>query len=80
MICHEHVDEKAASSARPETYAFCNLPAHGWCLDDRTYICEIHLVARHERHRIQSVSDERSEGFREVSDVRDRRSGDERRK
>lgn len=75
MVCHEHVDERAASSVHPETYAFCDLKAHGWCIDCGYNVCEIHIQARHERHRIQLVSDE-SEA---VEAAKERRSGRERR-
>lgn len=76
LVCHEHIDEKAASSAHPESYAFCDLAAESWCLDCSYYVCQIHAVSRHERHRMQSVADEQESG----AEAYERRSGTERRK
>jgi len=62
MVCHEHIDAKAASSVRRfATFAFCDLSAHGWCLECGYYVCDIHAASRHDRHRLQLVSDERQE-------------------
>jgi hypothetical protein len=76
VICHEHIDPKAATSAHPETYAFCNMAADSWCFDCGYYVCEIHVVARHERHRLQERRDELAE---HVDQPTERRSGQERR-
>ena len=79
MVCHEHIDAKAATSVHPETYAFCDLPAHSWCLDCQYYVCEIHVPARHERHQLQSVADERHAKLDAEAASQERRSGNERR-
>ena len=53
LICHEHIGARPASSVHEEQYQFCSLPSAAWCFDCGYYVCDIHAVARHERHQTQ---------------------------
>ena len=51
LICHERI----LGNKRPRAYAapvatHCNLAAYAWCYDCDYYVCDIHMVARHEGH------------------------------
>lgn len=52
-VCHEHIDPRPPSAAREQAFQFCSLSAYAWCFDCQYYVCDIHAVARHERHRTQ---------------------------
>jgi len=80
MVCHERIDPHDASAAHPASSStFCALGAYAWCVDCGYYVCDIHVAARHERHRTQLVTDEQAAAT-QPGPPAERRSGAERRR
>ena len=63
-ICHEKIGQRKQRGGRlgePRTdakppiaeWTWCNLPSAAWCFDDDHYVCEMHLLTRHDGHRTQ---------------------------
>lgn len=75
-ICHELISaEVTVHEGRQERRRqWCNLAAHAWCFYDEHYVCELHVTANHQHHRLQLVSDEKAS-----AEHPDRRSGGDRR-
>ena len=51
LLCHEKIAGRHHPGGHvKEGIQFCNLSAYAWCFDCDYYVCDIHLMSRHEGH------------------------------
>ena len=55
LVCHQKI---GAPDMPGKRWAWCDLPAHAWCFDCGFYACDIHALARHQTHDLQTVDAE----------------------
>lgn len=60
LICHQKIaaDIRVHEGRWVRSEQFCSLAAFAWCFDCDQYVCEIHLLARHDDHRTQTRAEE----------------------
>ncbi len=46
-VCHEKLGDTGRK------WGWCDLPAAAWCFDDDYFVCNLHLIAKHSKHRTQ---------------------------
>ena len=61
-LCHERIAAGSAVSggAVKGRSTFCDLSAWAWCWDCDFYVCDIHMMARHEGHDVTVEFPERT--------------------
>ena len=51
VICHQKIESPVRSHLRGQrAKQFCSLPGYAWCNECAFYVCDIHLVSRHDAH------------------------------